>query len=148
MRRIKNMFYRSGGQRGVLATGLAGAFAVLAVLMAFPLPSEAGGRYWGPWGHGHYWRGTSVGVVVGVPLGGAYLAPGPYYDWPYTWPTRTLVVEAPKPVYVERDSVPSQGLTDIEAGGDWWYYCREPKGYYPDVPRCPKGWETVPPRPE
>ena len=148
MRLIKNMFYRSGGQGGARAASLVHTCAVLAVLMGISAVSEAGGRYWGHGGHRHYWRGTSVGVVVGVPLGGAYLAPGPYYGWPYTWPTRTLVVEAPKPVYVERDSVPTQGLTDIGAGEDWWYYCREPKGYYPDVPRCPRGWEKVPPRPE
>jgi hypothetical protein len=28
------------------------------------------------------------------------------------------------------------------------YYCRDPKGYFPDVWRCPGGWEKVPPKPE
>ena len=150
MRLIKNMFYGSDRQRAARAPGLSGTCAALAVLIAFPVVSEAGGPYWGHGGYyrGPYWRGPSVGVVVGVPLGGPYLAPGPYCGWPYTWPTRTLVVEAPKTVYVERDSVPTQGLTDLDAGGEWWYYCRKPKGYYPNVERCPKGWEKVPPRPE
>jgi hypothetical protein len=117
--------------------------SALAALLGVSAASEAGGPH-----RGHYWRGGSVGVVVGVPLGWPYYGPGPLYDWPYTWPGRTVVVESPRTVYVERGSVPAQAPADVETGGDWWYYCHKPKGYYPYVERCPRGWEKVPPRPE
>jgi hypothetical protein len=30
-------------------------------------------------------------------------------------------------------------------GGQFWYYCQEPPGYYPYVPQCNLPWEAVPP---
>jgi hypothetical protein len=29
--------------------------------------------------------------------------------------------------------------------GQYWYYCRNPPGYYPYVPQCGGPWEAVPP---
>lgn len=29
----------------------------------------------------------------------------------------------------------------------YWYYCRRPAGYYPQVRRCPSGWMQVVPNP-
>ena len=29
----------------------------------------------------------------------------------------------------------------------WWYHCANPQGYYPYVPACPTGWQTVPAAP-
>jgi hypothetical protein len=29
----------------------------------------------------------------------------------------------------------------------YWYYCRNPQGYYPYVKRCPSGWMRVVPSP-
>jgi hypothetical protein len=36
--------------------------------------------------------------------------------------------------------VESQG-----SGSNYWYYCREPAGYYPDVLTCPSAWLQVVP---
>lgn len=33
------------------------------------------------------------------------------------------------------DKVESQG-----SGSNYWYYCREPAGFYPDVKTCPSRW--------
>ena len=99
--------------------------------------SVAAGRYYrhGPW------YGSSVGVVVGIPLGWPYYAGG-FYDWPYYAPARTVVVEREPTVYVER------GASDQGGGGEgWWHYCHNPKGYYPYVKKCPGGWERVAPNP-
>jgi hypothetical protein len=30
-------------------------------------------------------------------------------------------------------------------GSNYWYYCRDPAGYYPDVPTCPSAWLQVVP---
>jgi hypothetical protein len=29
----------------------------------------------------------------------------------------------------------------------YWYYCRDPEGYYPYVTKCPSGWAKVAPTP-
>jgi hypothetical protein len=47
-----------------------------------------------------------------------------------------LETEAPPTVYIER-----------EPPGEFWYYCRDPRGYYPYVAECPGGWVKVPPQP-
>jgi hypothetical protein len=31
--------------------------------------------------------------------------------------------------------------------GDYWYYCRDPEGYYPYVRQCNGAWEPVAPQP-
>ena len=31
------------------------------------------------------------------------------------------------------------------SGTDYSYYCRDPAGYYPVIPRCPSGWLQVAP---
>ena len=53
-----------------------------------------------------------------------------------------VVVEGGPTEYVEGGASGNRVRT---RGGDWWYYCRKPKGYYPNVERCPSGWEKVPP---
>lgn len=30
-----------------------------------------------------------------------------------------------------------------DSGGQWWYACRQPSGYYPYVQECATGWEKV-----
>jgi hypothetical protein len=37
---------------------------------------------------------------------------------------------------------------DVESqgsGSNYWYYCRDPAGYYPDAQTCPSGWLQVVP---
>jgi hypothetical protein len=34
------------------------------------------------------------------------------------------------------------------ANEQYWYYCSNPPGYYPTVPRCPSGWQRVPATPQ
>ena len=31
---------------------------------------------------------------------------------------------------------------------NYWYYCQDPEGYYPDVEECPDGWQQVVPQPD
>src|SRR5665811_1104167 len=31
---------------------------------------------------------------------------------------------------------------------NYWYYCQDPEGYYPDVDECPDGWQQVAPQPD
>ena len=81
------------------------------------------------------------GVVVGAPLYG-WPSPGPYYYPPYYYPPAVVVPSAPT-TYVERGD-------EEEAEGEpqgYWYYCANPKGYYPYVKQCPGGWQRVAPQP-
>lgn len=82
------------------------------------------------WAHGR------VGVYVGPPVYGWYYPP-PYYYYPAP---PVVVREAPPPVYIERED-------DGDDATAYWYYCRDPAGYYPTVRQCPAGWERVRPRP-
>jgi hypothetical protein len=55
-----------------------------------------------------------------------YTAPVYPYPDPYTPPVVAAPVAPPSP------------------GGQYWYYCRSPAGYYPYVPHCGGPWEAVP----
>jgi len=115
--------------------------AILAVLLAVALPPAAetgnghsntrvyiGGSFWlGPpaWGPAYY--------------GPGYWGPRYYYPPPAYYAPAPVIVQ-PAPQYVER----------TQPDADYWYYCENPRGYYPYVRACPGGWmrvvpDTVPP---
>jgi hypothetical protein len=81
-------------------------------------------------GHRHYHHRGYYGSSF-------YFYPS-YYAYPrYYAPP---VYYAPPPaVYVEQPALPA-------VAGDW-YYCGSARGYYPEVPACPEGWQRVAPRP-
>jgi hypothetical protein len=84
------------------------------------------------------------GVFVGVgplwyPWHPWYGYPYPY-PYPYAYPAPPVVIERPEPqVYVQ--SQPAQPPAQ-----NYWYYCEDPKGYYPYVSQCPRGWMQVVPQ--
>jgi hypothetical protein len=57
------------------------------------------------------------------------LRPACWDTLPYTGPV------APTPAYI---AVPPSPV---------WYYCDNPRGYYPSVPACATGWRAVPRQP-
>jgi len=113
-------------------------FATMAALLVVTLPLAALA------GHGHGHGNTRVYIGgsfwLGPPAWGpAYYGPGYYYPPPpYYAPAPVIVQQTPQ--YVER----------AQADADYWYYCENPRGYYPYVRTCPGGWmrvvpDTVPP---
>jgi hypothetical protein len=108
-----------------LKTGLALAGLAVAALMLPAGPAQA-----------------RVFVSVGVPIYG----PGPWYYGP------PPVVYAPPPVYYPPPAyypppvvyTPPPAPTPIAPPAQSWYYCDNPKGYYPSVPACNAGWRQVP----
>ncbi|MGC6388850.1 hypothetical protein ACMV8I_14485 [Ewingella sp. S1.OA.A_B6] len=94
-------------------------------LMSVTQASMAYGYY----GHGYYRHGYNHGwyggpnVVIGVPWG----PPPPIYYAP------------PPVVYV----TPPQPQVYVEKTPNYAYYCQDPAGYYPRVPRCSRGWMKV-----
>ena len=78
-------------------------------------------------------RGYYGGWWPGIFWGGLALAGLPWYPYNY-YPQPSTVVQQPQ-VYVQ-----PQQQDDY-----YWYYCENPKGYYPYVSRCPSGWMKVVP---
>ena len=109
---------------------------MVAVLTANAVPVYADrGGHWG--GGGGHWGGH-----VGIYVGPGWWGPGwwgyPYYPYP-DYPSPPVVVQPQPEVYVQ------QPMPQAETQS-YWYFCREPQGYYPDVKKCPKGWmKVVPP---
>jgi hypothetical protein len=144
-------------RRGLVAI-LAGA--TLAVLGA-TLPAQAR-DHWHGHSHGHGWGGPHVSLSFNswrggywhegwygprfgwwwvVPSGGSYyyrepVYPYPDYYRPYTPSTVVIEREAPPP--------PVTGAPPAQ----YWYYCKNPEGYYPYVSECRGEWRQVPVTPQ
>ena len=127
---------------GIISRTVIGA--VLIAVMAIPAVAEA------QWRHGR----SSVGIYIGGPAyyrgWGPYWGPGWYGGY---WGAPPVVYSAPPQptVYVERNDVPPpvqaaapQAQSSLAPG--FWYYCREPAGYFPQVESCRGAWEQVAPR--
>ena len=81
-----------------------------------------GGHYRGWWGPRFYW--------------GAPIVIAPSYPYPYYDVSPPVAVQPAPPAYAQ----PQQPQED------YWYYCRNPQGYYPYVQSCPGGWMKVVPQ--
>lgn len=102
--------------------------------------------------HGHHGHGHSH-ARIGFAFGGPgywpyYGAPypyyypyHPYYSYPYYGYPPTMPVQTSPPVYVERGQ-------DEAEGEYYWYYCSNPKGYYPYIGVCNTNWQRVTPVPQ
>ena len=120
---------------------------LVAVLLAGNGAAWAGGRVYG--GFGIYLGGP--GPYWGSGYARPYYYPRPYYPGPFYYPepfyqpAPVVVVPATPSIYIERsDELAEQ---EPEGGGQYWYYCRSAKNYYPYVKECPGGWRKIPPRP-
>jgi hypothetical protein len=111
-----------------------------------PPPGGPHGGY-GGYPHGGYggygWYGLGVGIALDPFLYWPWYYPGSYYYPPYYYPPGAVSVPATPPVYIER----GQETEPAPQASASWYYCADPKGYYPYVENCPGGWQTVAPRP-
>jgi hypothetical protein len=79
----------------------------------------------GGWIHGRHDGRLGWWWVVN---GTWYFYPQPVYPYPDPY-VPPAVVAAPVPA----------------PGGQLWYFCRNPRGYYPYVARCLVPWQAVPP---
>jgi len=117
-------------------------------------PGGQGGSGWhggSAWQGGHDWHGGSgwhgnFGVVIGPGWWGPYpyYPYYPYYQYNPYYPYYPSYVQPP----VSMEEAPETEVQPPPPVEEplYWYYCPDPAGYYPDVPRCPKGWlRVVPP---
>lgn len=105
--------------------------AFLAILLTSP--AYAAGGHGGGHGGGWGWRGDWIFPAL---IGGAIA-----YDLAYRYPVYAQpypVYEQPYPVYA-----PSVAPQVVQ----YWYFCAATNAYYPYVPSCPSGWQSVPTTP-
>ncbi len=108
----------------------------VALLMVFTSPVQAHG---GGHGHGGGWGwGPALGLGL-FGLGVWELSQPHYYPYYYTYPA-PVIQQPAQEIYV-------QPAPPVPANTGYWYYCRNPEGYYPYVKRCPNGWLKVMPTP-
>lgn len=100
---------------------------------------RGGGFRGGGGGHFHHGGGFRGGVFIGGPWwwwDPFYYPFYPYYAYPYPYySSPSVVIEQPEE-YVAPAPQSQQS---------YWYYCKDAKGYYPYVKRCPGGWMKVVP---
>ena len=126
-----------------------GMIVILATLLlgsAGPGYAWRGGWQWRPrvgrpsGGDRHRHRAI-LGAVLGAILGGYWR---PYaYGYPYGYAYPPVVAVPSTQVYVQ-PSAPAAAQPPPSAS---WYYCDNPRGYYPYVQQCPGGWRAVAPTP-
>jgi len=82
-----------------------------------------------------------VFVSVGVPIYG----PGPWYYGPppVVYAPPPAYYYPPPPAYYPPPAVYAPPAP-IAPQAQTWYYCGNPKGYYPYVAACNAGWRQVP----
>src|SRR5262245_2673188 len=121
-----------------------GLVAVGVLLAGSVLPSDAGGGWHHHGWHGGWgWRGPvfwGPRVVIGAPF---VFAPPVYYPRPYVY---AAPVYAPPALYAAPAPVVAPQPPVYTQGGQYWYYCQDPAGYYPTIAQCPAGWLQVSPR--
>ena len=112
------------------------------------LPGGGGGHGGGGWhGGGSRWYG-SVGVYVGPGWGWGWGWPYYGYGWPYAYGYGYPYYggyAASYPVYAPAYA-PSVTYVEKNPATSYWYYCTDPAGYYPYVPRCNQPWNRVTPQ--
>ena len=110
-------------------------FMALAIIILIMTSSVNGYARGGGGGHGGH---VGIGILLGPWWGFGY----PFYpNYPY-YP----YYAAPPVVSPPEAEVYVQPAPQAEETG-YWYYCRDPEGYYPYVKRCPNGWMRVVPSP-
>lgn len=133
------------------------------LLLSFAAGSLVATPAWadrGYYHHDHFWG--PVGFLLGSAI--LYSAMQPrtvYYAPPVTYlPPAYSAVSVVQPYYVEQAYAgppvmsappPPQNAAQISTlampGSQWWYFCKNPNGYYPYVRECQSGWEKVSPTP-
>jgi hypothetical protein len=116
--------------------------SLILILVAGSVGSGVASADRGRFHHGHR---SHFGVFIGAPWPWYHpppwnYPPAYYYDDYYP---RTVIVPSSPSQYIER----SEEDSGSAPASGYWYYCRNPDGYYPYVKECPGGWQKVPPQP-
>ncbi|MDE2387879.1 MAG: hypothetical protein KGN35_02165 [Betaproteobacteria bacterium] len=124
---------------GVGSFGYYSPFAPFGYYGGFGAPFSSFGFYSNRVGVGFYNNFAGFGPYryfePYYPLGG-FLAASPVFLAP-------LIAPARAPTYVQRQDVSRPPVVPQQK--NYWYYCRNPEGYYPYIKQCAGQWIKVPP---
>lgn len=111
--------------------------ALLVLLVSIMTVTNAEARR----GHGGHGPRVSFGLWLGPGwVGSHYYSPFYYPYYPsYYPPEPPIVIQQQPEVYVQPAPQQDQPV--------YWYFCKDPQGYYPYVKQCPSGWMKVVPTP-
>ena len=112
---------------------------------------HGGGHFWGPFAG--FLLGSAIVYSATQPRA-VYFGPQVSY-WPYGPANTVGPTYYVDPIYVAPPLAsippPPPGASQVSAlgmpGSEWWYFCKDPNGYYPYVRECQSGWEKVSPTP-
>ncbi|MFN8626021.1 MAG: hypothetical protein U0587_08580 [Candidatus Binatia bacterium] len=96
----------------------------------------------GHYGHGGWYGGHGGwygGVYVGVPWWGPFYPYPGWYASDYYYSSPPVVLQEAPSVYIQQEPAPAAAPAQSN-----WYYCPNPKGYYPEVGKCREAWIRVP----
>ena len=133
-------------------TALALALGCGALSLAAPVQAGGwhggGGGWHGGWhgGGGCCWGGgSSFSLFFGFP--GYYSYPAYAYYPPYPYPAYSYAPAyyppSPPVVMAQQAPLAPPGPAPVQ----YWYYCNNPRGYYPYVQNCGAAWRPVPAQP-
>jgi hypothetical protein len=151
-----------------LARSAALVLALAVATVSLTPPAEAGGWHGGGWHGGGWhgggwhggccWGGSSFSLFFGFP--GFYSYPAYAYYPPYPYPAYGYAPApaygygpapaygyGPAPSYYPPVTVAQQAAPPGPPPAQYWYYCDNPRGYYPYVQSCGAGWKSVPAQP-
>ena len=140
-------------------TGLALA-AAAAISMCVPAMAQAaprGGHGWSGHSSGRHYGGggalLGLGVAAAILAAPAYGYGYPRYYAPAYYPPAYYPPAYYSPAYSSYSYYPpapaynqQAPLAQVQPQGNYWFYCREVNGYYPNVPQCPGGWQRMNPQ--
>jgi hypothetical protein len=111
--------------------------AAMVMLLAESSPGDAfRGGHGGHFGHGGHGR---VGVFIGGPVWDPWWWGPSYYPYYPSYSSPPVVVQQQPETYIQQPTPAEEP--------SYWYFCKDPEGYYPYVKKCPKGWMKVAPSP-
>ena len=117
-------------------------FFILALIWSSSVSARGGhGRHYDHYyGHNYYRPHRYNRFYYGSP----FLS----YSYTRSYPTTTVIREIEEPlVYIEKPAETVKPVEEVEPdASQYWYYCKKPGAYYPEVERCPDGWMQVVPR--
>jgi hypothetical protein len=114
-------------------------------------------------GHSHYNLGIGFGGFYGPVLFGPGFFGSGYYNYPsypysyrYRYPgayyyprsyysSPSIIAPSAPVIYIQRETPATSQAQPVQTS--YWYYCRNPEGYYPYIKQCPEGWLQVAPQP-
>jgi hypothetical protein len=106
---------------------------IVVLINSLPASADRGG-------HGRHSGHGGVHGEIGLFVGPNWWGPGWWGGYPYYpyYPSPPVIIQQSPEIYVQ----PAPQQEDPV----YWYFCKDPQGYYPYVEKCPKGWmKVVPP---